>query len=199
MPQARRTRRQANEQHQQAGATRGLNEWQRDELKKKKKKSGTMQNVLSAKARRDRVVADIIFDFATKPRLSGERGNAILVAASIYEACKYFTLFQKTQFKGCCALVTSYSPQARHVTLEETGANTETDKQFIHATYIDLLAGVAALPGMGATETYEEQAKALFKHEPAREAMVKQAMYTVLRDIGEVDRLFRIVFAHKEY
>jgi len=145
--------------------TRGLNEWQRDELKKK---WGTMQNVLSAKARMDRVVADIIFDFATKPRLSAERGNALLVAASIYEACKYFTLFQKTQFRGCCALVTSYSPQARHVTLEETGANTETDKQFIHATYTELLAGVAAQPGMGATETYEEQAKALFKHEPAR-------------------------------
>ncbi len=36
-----------------------------------------MQNVLSSKARMDRVVADIIFDFSTKPRLSSERGNAI--------------------------------------------------------------------------------------------------------------------------
>jgi type I restriction enzyme R subunit len=48
----------------------------------------------------DRVVADIVFDFSVKPRLSSERGNAILVASSIYEACKYFVLFQKTPFKG---------------------------------------------------------------------------------------------------
>ena len=40
--------------------------------------------------------------------------------ASIYDACKYFTLFQKTSFKGKCAVVTSYNPQARDVTLEET-------------------------------------------------------------------------------
>jgi hypothetical protein len=46
------------------------------------------------------VVSDIVFDFSVKPRLSSERGNALLVASSIYEACKYFTLFQKTPFKA---------------------------------------------------------------------------------------------------
>jgi type I restriction enzyme R subunit len=96
---------------------------------------GTMQNVLSSRSRMERVVADIVFDFSVKPRLSSERGNAILVASSIYEACKYFELFQKTPFKGKCAVVTSYNPQAQDVTLEETGANTETDKQFIYNTY----------------------------------------------------------------
>jgi type I restriction enzyme, R subunit len=64
------------------------------------------------------------------------------VASSIYEACKYFTLFQKTQFKGKCAVVTSYNPQTRDVTLEETGANTETDKQFIYNTYNELLKDI---------------------------------------------------------
>src|ERR1700719_2934574 len=47
--------------------TKALNDWQKDELKKK---WGTMQNVLSSKVRMDRVVADIIFDFSVKPRLS---------------------------------------------------------------------------------------------------------------------------------
>jgi type I restriction enzyme R subunit len=126
-----------------------------------------MQNVLSSKARMDRVVADIIFDFSTKPRLSSERGNAILVASSIYEACKYFTLFQKTLFKGKCAVITSYNPQAKDMTLEEIGANTETDKQFIYNTYTDLLANVQAKPGKSKTETYEDQAKALFIKQPA--------------------------------
>ena len=144
--------------------TKGLNDWQKDELKKK---WGTMQNVLSSRSRMDRVVSDIVFDFSVKPRLSSERGNAILVASSIYEACKYFTLFQKTPFKGKCAVVTSYNPQAQDVTLEETGANTETDKQFIYNTYTELLKDVEAKPGMTKTETYEEQAKALFIKEPA--------------------------------
>ena len=85
---------------------------------------------------------DIVFDFSVKPRLSSERGNAILVASSIYEACKYFTLFQKTPFKGKCAVVTSYNPLAQDVTKEETGANTETDKQFIYNTYTELLKNV---------------------------------------------------------
>ena len=144
--------------------TKGLNDWQRDELKKH---WGTMQQVLSSKSRMERVVSDIVFDFSVKPRLSSQRGNAILVASSIYEACKYFTLFQKTPFRARCAVVTSYNPQTRDVTLEETGANSETDKQFIYNTYTDLLKDVDAKPGMSKTESYEEHAKALFTKEPA--------------------------------
>jgi type I restriction enzyme R subunit len=144
--------------------TKGLNDWQKEELKKQ---WGTMQKVLSSKSRIERVVSDIVFDFSVKPRLSSERGNAILVASSIYEACKYFALFQKTPFKGKCAVVTSYNPLAKDVTLEETGANTETDKQFIYNTYTELLKDIDAKPGMTKTETYEERAKALFTKEPA--------------------------------
>ncbi len=144
--------------------TKALNEWQKDELKTK---WGAMQHVLSSRSRMGRVVSDIVFDFSLKPRLSSQRGNAILVASSIYEACKYFSLFQKTPFRGECAVVTSYNPLAKDVTLEETGANTETDKQFIYNTYADMLKDVQANPGMNKTETYEERAKALFTKEPA--------------------------------
>ncbi len=144
--------------------TKGLNDWQKDALKKQ---WGTKQIVLSSKSRMDRVVNDIIFDFSVKPRLSSNRGNAILVASSIYEACKYFSLFQNTSFKGQCAVVTSYNPLARDVTLEETGAHTETDKQFIYNTYTELLKDIDAKPGMTKTETYEESAKARFTTEPA--------------------------------
>jgi type I restriction enzyme, R subunit len=144
--------------------TKALNDWQKDELKKK---WGTMKNVLSSKSRMDRVASDIIFDFSVKPRLSSERGNAILVASSIYEACKYFTLLQKTPFRGKCAVVTSYNPQTKDVTHEEVGANTETDKQFIFNTYTELLKDIEAKPGMTKTEAYEERAKGLFTKEPA--------------------------------
>ena len=38
-------------------------------------------------------------DFETKDRLQSGRGNAMLVAGSIYEACKYYELFQKHGLK----------------------------------------------------------------------------------------------------
>jgi type I restriction enzyme R subunit len=144
--------------------TKGLNEWQKDALRER---WGTMQSVLSSKSRMDRVVTDIVFDFSVKRRLSSERGNAILVASSIYDACKYFSLFSKTPLKDRCAVITSYNPQTRDITMEDTGASTETDKEFIYNTYSDLLKDTDAKPGMTKTETYEEQAKTLFKKEPA--------------------------------
>jgi type I restriction enzyme R subunit len=150
--------------HWFSAKTKGLNDWQKEELKKQ---WGTMQHVLSSRSRMDRVVSDIVFDFSVKPRLSSERGNAILVVSSIYEACKYFTLFQKTPLKDKCAVVTSYDPRTKDVTKEETGSNTETEKQFIYNTYTGLLQDIAPKPGMSKTETYEERAKALFIKEPA--------------------------------
>ena len=144
--------------------TKGLNNWQKEALREK---WGTLQNVLSSKSRMDRLVSDILFDFSVKPRISQERGNAILIASSIYEACKYFTLFQKTPFKGRCAVVTSYDPQTRDITMEDTGANTETDRQFLYNTYTDLLKSIDARPGMTKTEAYEEQSKDAFKKAPA--------------------------------
>ncbi|ADB15817.1 type I site-specific deoxyribonuclease, HsdR family [Pirellula staleyi DSM 6068] len=144
--------------------TRGLNDWQKNELKTT---WGTMQNLLSSKSRMNRVVADILHDFSCRPRLKSERGNAILVASSIYEACKYYKLFQETPLKGKCAIITSYNPQAKDITKEEVGANTETDKQFVYNTYTDLLTDVAPNPKQSKTETYEENAKHLFVEEPA--------------------------------
>lgn len=137
--------------------TKGLNDFQRSELKKK---WGTMQKVLSSKNRMEKIVNDIVLDFNTKPRLSSETGNAILVASSIYEACRYFELFQKTELKGKSAVVTSYNPNTRDITTEDTGANTETEKQFIYKSYTDLL-------GSKKTETYEDEAKEKFIKEPA--------------------------------
>jgi len=55
---------------------------------------GTMQALLSSGDRLKKVVFDILDDFYTKPRLASGRGNAMLVASSIYEACQYFEIFQ---------------------------------------------------------------------------------------------------------
>ena len=138
--------------------TKGLNDFQKSELKKK---WGTMQRVLSSRSRLDEVVKDIIFDFSLKPRLISGMGNAILVARSIYEAFRYYDLFQNTELKGKCAVITSYNPSTRDIATEDTGANTETAKEFIYKTYVDLLNGKT-------TEKYEDEAKDRFIKEPAK-------------------------------
>ena len=141
----------------------GLNDWQKEELKKK---WGTMQKVLSSKSRMDRVVMDIANDFVTKARLSNERGNAILVASSIYEATKYYSLFQQTEFKGKCAVVTSYDPKAGDISKEEMGDASSTDKKFVYETYTEMLKDVKANPNTSQAETYEDWAKQEFIENP---------------------------------
>jgi type I restriction enzyme, R subunit len=137
--------------------TKGLNDFQKFELKKR---WGTMQKVLSSRSRLEKVVSDIVFDFNVKHRLNSGLGNALLVASSIYEASRYFELFQKTELKGRCAVVTSYNPMTKDITTEDTGANTETEREFIFHTYKSLLETKS-------TEKYEDEAKAKFIKEPA--------------------------------
>lgn len=143
-----------------AKKTRGLNDFQRSELKRK---WGTMQKVLSSKSRMDKIVTDIIYDFSVKRRLSDDAGNAILVAGSMYEACRYYELFQSTELRGKCAIVTSYNPSYRNVVMEDTGENTETEKQFMERIYESVLTGY-----FSNTEQYEDWAKNEFFKNPAR-------------------------------
>lgn len=139
--------------------TKDLNEFQKSELKKK---WGTMQKVTSSRSRMEEIKKDIIYDFSRGgSRLSSQRGNAILVASSIYQACKYYHLFQGTSMKDHCAIVTSYNPQTRDIVTEDTGENTETEKEFMYNTYMELLNGKE-------TEQYEDWAKLKFKKEPAK-------------------------------
>ena len=48
---------------------------------------------MSVGERKQRIIADIIKDFSLKPRLNNDRGTAILVSASIYDACHYYRRF----------------------------------------------------------------------------------------------------------
>ena len=145
--------------------TKDLNEFKKSELKKK---WGTMQHVLSSKSRMEKIVADLLMDFRNKPRLSSERGNAILVAGSIYEACKYFNLFQETSLKNKCAVITSYNPNAGDITKEDTGEDNETDREYIYKTYENLLQNVTAKGNKSKTESYETESKELFRTRPAK-------------------------------
>jgi type I restriction enzyme R subunit len=144
--------------------TKGLNSWQKDALKKK---WATMQKLVSARSRMEKVVTDIIFDFGTKPRLSNDRGNAILVASSILDACKYYNLFQKTEFGRRCGIITSYEPKTQNITTKNTGTNTKTDEEIIFETYEEIVKDIQPESGLTKAETYEKKTKALFIKEPA--------------------------------
>ena len=95
--------------------TRALNNFQKAVLRKR---WATLEALMSAAERKQRIVASIIQDFSLKPRLDNDRGTAMLVTNSIYDACHYFRLFQNTSFAPYCAIITSYTPVSyTHLTL----------------------------------------------------------------------------------
>jgi type I restriction enzyme R subunit len=73
--------------------TKGLTDYAKMQLKQR---WGTMQTILSSQSRLEKIVADIMLDMETKDRLESGHGNAMLVSGSIYEACKYYELFQNS-------------------------------------------------------------------------------------------------------
>ncbi len=138
--------------------TRGMNDLPKAELKQK---WGTMQKVLSTKSRLDRIVFDIKKDFITKPRLRDGRGNALLVARNIYEACRYYEIFQSCGLKKC-GIITSFEPNENTIKIEETG-NGETEKKEQFEIYQKMLRD----HGFKDAESFEKHAKEKFKKEPA--------------------------------
>lgn len=140
--------------------TKGLNAVQRSALRQR---WATMEELMSAGERKQRIIADIIHDFGVKPRLNNNRGTAILVAASIYDACHYFRLLQATSFGAYCGIITSYEPNQNAISREPK----DSDERYKFDTYTTLLKDIAATPGKTKAETYEEGIKHRFINEPA--------------------------------
>ena len=135
-----------------------------------KQKWGTMQKVLSSKSRLEQIVNDILLDMETKPRLMDGRGNAMLVCASVYQACKVYDMFSKTDFKDKCAIVTSYKPSAAEIKGEESGEGL-TEKLFKYDTYRKMLADYFELPedvAVNRVEDFEKEVKQRFIKEPGQ-------------------------------
>lgn len=125
--------------------TQGLTDVAKAELKKR---WGTMQSLLSSKSRLEKVVFDILDDFYKNDRLASGRGNAMLVASSIYEACQYYEIFQAQGFTKC-AVVTSYEPGALATDTRE------------YAVYQKMLNGKE-------TDVFEKETKKKFIEQPGQ-------------------------------
>ena len=135
--------------------TKGLNNFQKAVLRKR---WATMEELMSAGERKQRIIADMIEDFSLKPRLNNDRGTAILVVASIYDACHYYRLLQNTNFAPYCGIVTSYEPNHNAISREPA----DSDERYKFDTYTQhvLKKGLT-------TKQYEDEAKRRFIEEPA--------------------------------
>jgi type I restriction enzyme R subunit len=147
--------------------TKGLTALAKAQLKKR---WGTMQKVLSSRSRLEKIVGDIMMDMATRDRLVSGRGNALLVSGSIYEACKFYELFNKTDLKGKCAIVTSYGPTTADIKGEESGEG-ETDNIEKYNIYRQMLADWFNEPpetAVNKVAVFEKEAKKKFIKEPGQ-------------------------------
>jgi len=147
--------------------TRGLSDLAKTQLKQK---WGTMQKLLSSKSRLEQIVDNILLDMDTKPRLMDGRGNAMLVCASIYQACKIYELFSQTELKGKCAIITSYKPAPSDIKGEETGEGL-TEKLRQYEIYRKMLADYfndSEDKAMYRVEEFEKDVKNRFIKQPGQ-------------------------------
>ncbi len=135
--------------------TKTLNNFQKAIIRKR---WATMEELMSAEERKARIAASIIHDFDTKPRLNNDRGTAILVAASIYDACHYYRIFHGKPFGQYCGIITSFEPQPGAIVLEPPNS----DERYKFDTYTKHV-----LRNGQTTKAYEDEAKRRFIAEPA--------------------------------
>ena len=131
----------------------------RDQLQRK---WATMQKVLSSQSRLNRIVADIMLDMETRPRLTATigGGNAMLVAGSIYEAAKYWELFQSNGLKKC-AIISSYNYGIANIKGETVDDSEDTDNQYKNEIYKKMIGGMEQ-------SEFEREVKRKFIEEPAQ-------------------------------
>jgi len=144
--------------------TKGLTDYARAELKRR---WGTMQKVLSSQPRLNRIVADIMLDMEMKDRLMSGRGNALLIAGSIYQACQYYDIFQDNGLKKC-AIITSYTGDINQIKGESTGEDDETENIQKYNTYQKMLEYYGNIYPEIKTRGFEEVIREKFVKEPEK-------------------------------
>ncbi|GAA9341804.1 hypothetical protein TH0551_13570 [Helicobacter pylori] len=146
--------------------TQGLNDIAKAELKKK---WVNLQKVSSTKDRLARIAQDIVLDMAKLPRLRSEKGNAMLVAESVYNACRYFELFLETELKDKVAVITSYEPNIAD--LKDCGSD-ESEESYKYRAYCKMLQNFFdekdEKKAFNKIKEFEEKVKERFINEPNR-------------------------------
>ncbi|MHB1661022.1 MAG: type I restriction endonuclease subunit R [bacterium] len=147
--------------------TKGLTDTAKTQLKKK---WGTMQKVLSSKSRLEKIVSDILLDFETKPGLQNGNGNAMLIADSIYGACKYYELFIYAGFKKC-AVITSFNPSINSIKGASTGEDEIPEDKLKFSVYKKMLSdwfNLSEDEAIKKIKEFEYEVKKKFIEEPGQ-------------------------------
>lgn len=130
---------------------------------------GNMQKVFSSRSRLEKIANDVIFDFEVKARLQEGSGNALLVASSVYEACKYYEIFQSKGFHKC-AIITSYTPNAGELRTDTVSEDEDTETFEKYSTYLRMIGiepNSEARDVAAKVAEFEKEAKRKFVDEPA--------------------------------
>ena len=120
----------------------------------------SFQKLYSSKQRLEIIAADIRMDMITLPRLSTDRGTAMLVAGTIYDACRYWDIFTSSGFTKC-AIITSYEPTDASVRTAATDPNKESEEEYKKRIYEKMLDGKTV-------SDFETEVKKKFKEEPGQ-------------------------------
>ena len=107
--------------------------------------------------------------FSSRSRLEQIANDAILVAGSVYSACRYYEIFQSKNFKKC-AIISSYTPQAGDLRTDTVNDEEETETFEKYNTYLNMIGvdPTAEKTQIAAkVAEFEKEAKRKFVEEPA--------------------------------
>lgn len=141
---------------------------------KLKARWANMRTVYSSYDRLKAIANDIILDFAKDARLAEGRGNAILVADSIYTACRFYEIFQTNNFKKC-AIISSYTPNPGELRTDTVSLDEDTEtfrKYQIYLKMVGIEEGDDTSRIDKKVEAFEKEAKRKFVDEPANMSLL---------------------------
>lgn len=147
--------------------TQGMTDLTKHQLKKR---WATIKEVESAEPRARQIAADILMDMARMPRLMDGRGNAMLVCSSVYQACKFYDIFSRSELAGKIAIVTSYEPNASQISKEDSGAgkNEEIVKYDIYCRMLADYFQTDADDAVKRIDEFEKSVKETFIKHPGQ-------------------------------
>ena len=93
-------------------------------------------------------------------------GNAILVAGSVYSACRYYEIFQSKGFRKC-AIISSYTPQAGDLRTDTVSDDEETETFEKYNTYLGRSAWTPRTEKCNESRSFEDRSKAQIRRRTA--------------------------------
>lgn len=138
--------------------TMGLSDRAKEALKSR---WATLQKLYSSKERMERIVANICEDMILLSPLVNGYGNAMLIAGDVYQAYRYWDLFQRTpELHGKTCVVTSYDP-AIGIRIEDGHSSDGhlTEEEFKHDKALEMMGDMDAV-------SFEQWAKKQFIENP---------------------------------